>query len=255
MRKHINLTGSGPHRCAGRHGFGTWPRRATAREVGRVETKASSPRGRLPFVTTRTIPTSRRPHTAPTLAAAAVLALSPTSGPAQQVVEIEDRIACPGCAIETGPPVTLVPPRDHVYFTSLPPPVVARDREGNYIVAPVGGDALFAVFGADGRFRSSYGGLGEGPGEFAAIPIAMAVGEADVLYASDLRNLYTLAPSGRARAGSGSFARFRECRGGSEEWDRGTGPASHGGRNHDSSDPSVGRDHSGKHRGRGEKHQ
>ena len=92
--------------------------------------------------------------------------------------------------------MTLAPPRDHVYFTSLPPPIVARDGEGNYIVTRVGGDALVAVFGADGRFMSSHGTIGEGPGEFATVPTAMAIGADDVLHVIDPLALHTLAPRG-----------------------------------------------------------
>ena len=131
---------------------------------------------------------------ASSLAAAALLALAPVSGASQQVVEIGDRISCRACTIEAGLPVTLAPPLDHVYFTSLPPPHVMRDREGNYITARVSGDALFAVFEADGTYRSSYGRFGEGPGEFASIPWAIAVGEDDVIYAIDGLHLHTLAP-------------------------------------------------------------
>ena len=135
----------------------------------------------------------------PSLVAATLLALAPASGPAQEVTEIDDRIACPGCAIEAGPSVTLAPPRDHVYFTSLPPPLVARDNEGNYIVTRVSGDALVAVFGPDGGYMSSYGRLGEGPGEFASVPMAMAIGADGVLHVIDPRNLHTLAPRAERR--------------------------------------------------------
>ncbi len=133
---------------------------------------------------------------APCLAGAALLSLASVfgSGVAQEVVEIGDRITCPSCVIEVGTPITLAAPTQHVYFTSLPPPILARDREGNYIVARVGGDAVVAVFGPDGRFRSSYGRLGEGPEEFAAVPMGIAVGERDVIYAIDPQHLHTLAP-------------------------------------------------------------
>jgi len=86
-----------------------------------------------------------------------------------------------------------------VYFTSLPPPIVARDGEGNYIVTRIGGDALVAVFGADGRFMSSHGTIGEGPGEFATVPTAMAIGADDVLHVIDPLALHTLAPRAEHR--------------------------------------------------------
>ena len=126
--------------------------------------------------------------------AATLFALAPTSASAQEGMKIEDRITCPGCAIETGPSITLAPPDDHVYFTSLPPPIVARDSEGNYVVTRVIGDALVAVFDAEGRFISSYGRIGEGPGEFASTPMAMAIGENDVVHLIDPLTLHTLAP-------------------------------------------------------------
>ena len=135
------------------------------------------------------------------LATAALLALVPISGAAQEVVEIDDQISCPACVIEVGSPVTLAPPLDHVYFTSLPPPLVARDRDGNFIATRISGDALVAVFGADGRYNSSYGRYGEGPDEFASLPTAIAVGEDDVLYVIDLQHLHTLAPQAARRLG------------------------------------------------------
>ena len=76
-------------------------------------------------------------------------------------------------------------------------PSLARDREGNYIVAPVVGDELIAVFGADGRYRSSFGRIGEGPGEFPVYTLwlLMEVGEGDTLYVIDDPNfLHTLGP-------------------------------------------------------------
>ena len=130
---------------------------------------------------------------------AILLALAPMSGAGQAVVEIDDRVTCPDCVIEVGSPVTLAPPTDHVYFVSIPPPLVARDREGNYIVTRVRGDALVAAFGPDGTYRSSYGRFGDGPGEFAGIPMAMAVGESDILYVIDGRSLHTLAPRAERR--------------------------------------------------------
>ena len=133
-------------------------------------------------------------YSAPGLATAALLALAPMPVAAQTAVEIDDQITCPECVIEVGAPVTLDPPAGHVYFVSIPPPLVARDREGNYIVTRVQGDGLVAVFGADGTYRSSYGRIGDGPGEFAGIPMAMGVGESDILYVIDQRSLHTLAP-------------------------------------------------------------
>ena len=82
-------------------------------------------------------------------------AMAPISAKAQEVVEIDDEIACPSCLVEAGPPVTLVLPEDSLWFVSLPGVSVARDSEGNYVAAPVQGDALIAVFGPDGRYRSS----------------------------------------------------------------------------------------------------
>lgn len=130
------------------------------------------------------------------LALAAVLAgVVPEPGRAQDVVEIQDRVSCPDCVIEVGPPVTLALPSDRFSFTSFPGSTVARDSRGHYIAAPVEGEALVAVFGPDGRFMSSYGRIGAGPGEFATdAPLLVEVGDGDVLYAIDLLNLHTLAP-------------------------------------------------------------
>lgn len=129
------------------------------------------------------------------LALAACLGvLAPMSAAAQRVVEIDDEIACDACAIETGPPVTLAPP-DELWFSSLSALRVVRDSEGHYIAAPVEGDEPIAVFGPDGVYRSSYGRIGGGPGEFASnTPLLIEVGEGDVLFAMDLMNLHTLAP-------------------------------------------------------------
>ena len=82
-----------------------------------------------------------------------------------------------------------------MWFVSLSALRVARDSEQNYITAPVQGDALIAVFGPDGRYRSSYGRIGGGPGEFATdVPLLIEVGDGDVLYAIDPVHLHTLAP-------------------------------------------------------------
>ncbi|MDE2676291.1 MAG: hypothetical protein OXI76_00135 [Gemmatimonadota bacterium] len=126
--------------------------------------------------------------------AACLGVLAPMSAAAQRVVEIDDEIACDACAIETGPPVTLAPP-DELWFSSLSALRVVRDSEGHYIAAPVEGDEPIAVFGPDGVYRSSYGRIGGGPGEFASnTPLLIEVGEGDVLFAMDLMNLHTLAP-------------------------------------------------------------
>ncbi len=76
-------------------------------------------------------------------------------------------------------------------------PSVARDREGNYIVVPVVGDGVIGVFEADGRYRSSLGRFGEGPGEFPEHTIGMLieVGEGDILYVTAYPNIFhTLSP-------------------------------------------------------------
>ena len=126
-------------------------------------------------------------------------AVAPISAKAQEVVEIDDDIACPSCLVETGPLVTLVLPEDSLWFVSMSALRVARDSEGNYIAAPVQGDGLIAVFGPDGRYRSSYGRIGGGPGEFATdIPLLIEVGDGDVLYAIDPVHLHTLAPRAEA---------------------------------------------------------
>ena len=129
------------------------------------------------------------------IASAVLLAAAPTSGHAQTIVEIGDRVGCPECAIEMGPTVTLAPPTNQVWFESINGVNVARDREGNYIVSQVEGDGVIAVFGPDGEYRSSYGRVGGGPGEFAArLPLLVEVGEGDVLYVIDPLHLHTLSP-------------------------------------------------------------
>ena len=130
------------------------------------------------------------------LAASALLsAAAPMLAHAQAVVEIDDRIGCSACAIEVGPSVTLAPPTGQVWFTSSPGINVARDRAGNYIVSQAEGDGLIAVFGSDGEYRSSFGRIGGGPGEFAAsFPLLMEVGNGDVLYVIDPLRLHTLSP-------------------------------------------------------------
>lgn len=129
------------------------------------------------------------------LAATILMVMAANSAVAQRVLEIDDRIGCPECTIEIGPPVTLAAPRDHVWFTSTPRPLVARDRAGNFIVSGIGGDAVIAEFAADGKFRSSIGRYGEGPAEFGAPPWVMAVGNDDVLYAFVLHTLHTFSLS------------------------------------------------------------
>ena len=121
------------------------------------------------------------------------------SAHAQTVVGIDDRVACSACAIEIGPSVTLAPPTDQVWFASINGINVARDREGNYIVGQVEGDGVIAFFGPDGGYRSSYGRVGDGPGEFAArLPLLVEVGEGDVLYVIDPLRLHTLSPRAQA---------------------------------------------------------
>lgn len=116
-------------------------------------------------------------------------------GHAQRVVEIDDRVTCPTCVIESGPHVTLDPPADHLWFRSMPSPGFARDSQGNFIMFPVEGDALIGVFGPDGRYRSSFGRIGEGPGEFApGYGRLLEVGEGDTLYAFARPHLHVLAP-------------------------------------------------------------
>lgn len=122
-------------------------------------------------------------------------AAAPVSVRAQEVVEVADDIACPSCLVETGPPVTLAAPDDSIWFSSLWDLRVSRDSEGNYIAAPVNGNGLIAVFSPDGTYRSAYGRIGEGPGEFATdISLLVEVGDGDVLYAIDPVHIHTLAP-------------------------------------------------------------
>ena len=134
-----------------------------------------------------------------------LLAVVPMSAHTQVVVAIDDRVACSTCTIEVGPSVTLAPSPTQVWFTSFPGVKVARDRAGNYIVGQVDGDGVMAVFGPDGEFRSSYGRVGGGPGEFSSsFPLLIEVGEGDVLYVIDPLRLHTLTP----QAGS-SLGQFR----------------------------------------------
>lgn len=129
-------------------------------------------------------------------------AVAPVSAEPQEVIEIGDDIACTSCLIETGPPVSLVAPPESIWFESLTGIRVARDSEGNYIAAPVKGDALIAVFGPDGRYRSSYGRIGGGPGEFATdISLFIEVGDGDILYAIDPVHIHTLAPRAEGTLG------------------------------------------------------
>ena len=124
---------------------------------------------------------------------------TPMSVGAQEVVEIADDVACASCLVESGPSVTLVAPGDSVWFSSLSGLRVARDGEGNYIAAPMRGRGLIGVFGADGGYRSAYGRIGRGPGEFTTdMPLLIELGEGDVLYAIDPVNLHTLAPRAEA---------------------------------------------------------
>lgn len=136
------------------------------------------------------------------LALAGCLAVfAPTPAATQTVVQIDDEIACDACIIETGPPITLATP-DELWFSSLSAVRVVRDREGHFIAAPAEGDALIAVFGPDGAYRSSYGRIGQGPGEFATdIPLLVEVGEGDVLFVMDPVNLHTLAPQADSSLG------------------------------------------------------
>ena len=160
---------------------------------------APSPLRRRPPPSASPATTTGRP-TALGLVSALVLALARMPGQAQEVVEIDDGIACPACVIETGPAVTLAPPTDHVWFRSLPTPGLVRDSEGNYIMFPVEGDGLIGVFGADGTYLSSYGGIGEGPGEFApGLGRVLAIGEGDILYAIARPHLHMLAPRAESR--------------------------------------------------------
>lgn len=118
---------------------------------------------------------------------------------AQEVVEIDDDVACPSCLVESGPSVTLVAPGDSVWFSSWSGLRVARDGEGNYIAAPMRGRGLIGVFGPDGGYRSAYGRVGRGPGEFTTdMPLLIELGDGDVLYVIDPVNLHTLAPRAEA---------------------------------------------------------
>lgn len=134
-------------------------------------------------------------HFGPLVLASWIGAVAPMRAAAQEVVEIVDDLACPFCLVETGPSVTLTGPDERIWFSSLSDPRVARDSQGNYIMAPVQGDGLIAVFGPDGRYLSSHGRIGGGPGEFATdIPLLIEVGDGDVVYVIDPVNLHTLAP-------------------------------------------------------------
>ena len=156
-----------------------------------------SSQGRFPLWSVSTVVTRGLTRTSPVLASVVLVQLTVVSGGAQEVVEIGDRVTCATCVIETSTSVTLAPPEDRVWFRSVPMPSLARDREGNYIVAPVVGDELIAVFGADGTYRSSFGRFGEGPGEFPEYTIWMRteVGGGDTLYVIAYPDvLHTLAP-------------------------------------------------------------
>ncbi len=157
-----------------------------------LKTQSSSPLRRCPSPTTNPVTTTGWPRTASGVVSTLVLALAPMPGQTQHVVEIDDLINCPACVIETGPPVTLAPPTDHVWFRSLPAPGLVRDSEGNYIMFPVEGDGLIGVFGADGRYRSSYGRIGEGPGEFApGFGRLLAIGEGAIFCTPSLGHIFT----------------------------------------------------------------
>jgi len=128
---------------------------------------------------------------------AASLHSQPLSAADQMEVQVPDHISCPRCTIDAGgASITLVPPADQFSFTSFPPLSVARDSDGNYIVGPVTGEAVLAVFGPEGAFRSSFGRTGSGPEEFLGppLPLFIGVGDGDVVYVVDPAAVHVLAP-------------------------------------------------------------
>ena len=102
-----------------------------------------------------------------------MLAVVPGRASPQVIVEIDDQIGCEECNVDLQLMVTLSP--DESTFTSLPGTSIARGKNGHYLAGPVVAEMVLATFDPGGRFRTLFGRVGEGPGEFAGYPHEMHV--------------------------------------------------------------------------------
>ena len=124
--------------------------------------------------------------------------LMPTSSSGQEVIRIDDQVACEECAVDLRLEVTLAPPPEQAGFVQLPLLSVARDSDRYYFTGPMVGETVITIFQPSGVFHGVYGRVGQGPSEFTGPPGSMMirVGESNILYV--LEGLYLHVLSAKA---------------------------------------------------------
>ena len=113
---------------------------------------------------------------------------------AQRVVSIGGRESCSACRIALRRQAVLAPPSERARFATFPRPSVGRDGEGRFVVAPVIGDSVVAVFRSSGEFEHMFGRVGQGPGEFTSptSPMIVRVSRTGGVYVFDLTIVHQL---------------------------------------------------------------
>jgi hypothetical protein len=114
-----------------------------------------------------------------------------TRGPTHTT--IPDRVTCSACSIETTRVVTLGDTSGPGYIESHAAQVIA-DSRGRFIVSGSRHPTI-KVFSPEGRFLTSFGRRGQGPGEYENISFVL-VAASDTLYVADarLRRVTVLSP-------------------------------------------------------------
>lgn len=112
--------------------------------------------------------------------------LGATISTAQERVQITSSSSCSGCTIRLTRVVRLGGPSDPSSLARTP--TVARDSRGRFIVGPTLDGAQLHVYDASGKFLTSVGRRGRGPGEFQRISL-VTVSAGDTLHVFDAVNL------------------------------------------------------------------
>lgn len=141
---------------------------------------------------------SQPKHLLLTVFFACASAAFPKESTSQEVVPVRDPPTCGHCKVLLHHIVTLGEREGPGRV--MPPTAMARDSEGDYLVAHGDGSPTAKqiwVFDSEGRFKETIGRDGEGPGEYRSIRrIDVLPGDTIEVFDSSLRRRTVLSPDG-----------------------------------------------------------
>jgi len=115
----------------------------------------------------------------------AVFSLASTVSAQSKVIDIPSEPTCSKCRILMQPVVEIGKGGDELGSFSYWPSNISRDSRGRYYFAlPFAEETAPAVYDANGKYLTTIGGVGEGPGEFR-MPMHILIAPGDTIHVFD----------------------------------------------------------------------